>query len=108
VYGCGQARANDGTALRRCTWLFDFSHGLASTERRLCLVCLPPSCSPFSSLGTAMASFGSVVKTKCPATGFATEWEEVELIAIRILAMRPDQGRVFLVHFDEARFLRGV
>jgi len=45
-----------------------------------------------------------MVETKGSTTGFAAEWEEIELVAVGVLAMGADEGGVFFVHFDEGVF----
>jgi hypothetical protein len=47
-----------------------------------------------------------MLKTEYSAAGFASEREEIELIAIGKLAVGADEGWVFFVHFAEGFFRR--
>ena len=47
-----------------------------------------------------------MIKTEYAAAGFASEGEEIESVAVGVLAMGADEGWVFLVHFAEGFFRR--
>ena len=49
---------------------------------------------PVSGFRTFVCGFGSVVEAKCAEAGFAAEWEEVELVAVWVLAVGADEGWV--------------
>jgi hypothetical protein len=51
-----------------------------------------------------MTGFGAVVETEGSATGFAAEGEEVELVAVSVLAVGAYEGWVFFVHGCEGGF----
>jgi hypothetical protein len=52
-----------------------------------------------------VARLRPVIQTKGSTTGFASEREEIELVAVGVLAVRSKQCRVFLVHLGEACLL---
>jgi hypothetical protein len=52
--------------------------------------------------------FGAVVEAECSAAGFAAEGEEVQLVAVGVLAVGAYEGGVFfVVHCCEALFGQG-
>lgn len=54
---------------------------------------------PFAGSRTLVRGFAAVVEAEGVEAGFAAKGEEVELVAVGILAMGADEGWVFLVHF---------
>lgn len=51
---------------------------------------------PFPRLWAFMRCFAAVVEAECPVTGSAAEGEEVELAAVRKLAVAADGFKVFV------------
>ena len=51
---------------------------------------------PFARAGASVPAFGSVIETVCSFAGFAAEGEEIELIAVGVLAVRTDGVEVFV------------
>jgi hypothetical protein len=101
VHRGGQTGADGGFADGRGARLLHICPHLARAQRRLQQVCLPPARRPFACLGTDMPGLRAVVEAEGAAAGFAAEGEEVELIAVGILTMHADQGRVFFVNHGE-------
>lgn len=55
------------------------------------------SCSgPFACAGAFVTGFGAVVEAECSFAGFAAEGEEVEDVAVGVLAVRADGVEVFV------------
>lgn len=60
-----------------------------------------PPCGPFAGAAALVCCFGAVVEAEGAEARFAAEGEEVEDVAVGILAMRADEAGILFVHTGE-------